>query len=214
MLAALNCFFKEVGWLDCVVKVVKIQRRAFRSQERELTRAEYLRLLKAAQQRKDMRLYYLMQTLCATGLRVSELRFITVEAVEQGSAVVSLKGKTRQILLPTALCRELKRYIRQQNISGGSVFVTRSGAPMDRSNILHAMKSLCEAAGVDRKKVFPHNLRHLFACLYYKASKDISHLADLLGHSSIDTTRIYTCVSSAEQKRQIDRLGLVIEKTA
>ena len=214
MLAALNRFFKEMGWYDCTVNVVKIQRRAFRSQERELTRTEYLRLLDAARRRKDWRLYQLMQTLCATGIRVSELRFITVEAVERGSAVVSLKGKTRQILLPATLCRELSRYAKNKGIRRGSIFVTRSGAPMDRSNILHAMKALCQGAGVDPRKVFPHNLRHLFASLYYKASKDISHLADLLGHSSIDTTRIYTQVSCAEQRRQIDRLGLVIKNTA
>lgn len=210
MLAALNRFFKEMGWYDCIVKTVKIQRQAFRSKERELSKEEYYRLLEAAKQRRDHRLYLLMQTICASGIRVSELRFITVEALNSGRATVSLKGKTRQVLLPRALVKELRRYAKERNIQHGSIFITRTGKPMDRSNILHEMKSLCEAAKVDRRKVFPHNLRHLFACLFYKASKDLSRLADLLGHSSVDTTRIYTCVSGSEQQRQIDRLGLVI----
>lgn len=210
MLAALNHFFKEMGWYDCIVKSVKIQRQAFRSKERELSKEEYYRLLEAAKQRGDRRLYLLMQTICASGIRVSELRFITVEALKSGRAIVSLKGKTRQVLLPRALVKELKHYAKERKILHGSIFVTRTGKPMDRSNILHEMKSLCEAANVDRRKVFPHNLRHLFACLFYKASKDLSRLADLLGHSSVDTTRIYTCVSGLEQQRQIERLGLVI----
>lgn len=209
MLAAINCFFKQMGWYDCIVKAVRIQRQAFRPRERELTKEEYYRLLDAAKDRKDTRLYLLMQTICATGIRISELRYITVEAVRRGSATVSLKGKTRQVLIPSALCRELMRYARMRAIRSGSIFVTKKGNPMDRTNILHEMKSLCEAARVDRRKVFPHNLRHLFACMFYKASKDISRLADLLGHSSIDTTRIYTCVSGAEQRRQIERLGLI-----
>lgn len=210
MLAALNCFFKEMGWYDCVVKAVKVQRQVFRSREREMTRAEYIRLLEAARKRKDTQLYLLMQTICSTGIRVSELRFVTVEAVKAGRATVSLKGKTRQVLLPSALCRELKRYAKERGIAAGNIFVTKSGKPLDRSNILHAMKRLCETAKVKRSKVFPHNLRHLFATLYYKASKDISRLADLLGHSSINTTRIYTCVSGEEQQRQIERLGLLL----
>lgn len=209
MLAALNCFFKQMQWYDCTVKAVRIQRQAFRPKERELTKEEYYRLLEAAKERKDTRLYLLMQTICATGIRVSELRFITVEAARRGSATVFLKGKTRQILIPSALCRELMRYARTRKIRSGSIFITKRGNPMDRTNILHEMKALCESARVDRSKVFPHNLRHLFASMYYRAFKDISHLADLLGHSSIDTTRIYTCVSGAEQKRQIERLGLI-----
>ena len=211
MLAALHRFFREMGWFECIVKTLKIQREAFRSQERELHKDEYFRLLAAAKQKGDIRLYLLMQTICATGIRVSELPSITVEAVRAGRAIVSLKGKTRTVLLPAALRRELRRYIREKRIKSGSIFVTRTGKPMDRSNILHAMKALCDMAGVDRKKVFPHNLRHLFACLFYQKEKDISRLADLLGHSNINTTRIYTCVSGDEQQRQIDRLGLVIE---
>ena len=210
MLAAVNRFLKEAGRYDCVVRTLKIQRQAFRSEERELSKAEYFRLLEAAKKRNDTRLYMLMQTICATGIRVSELPFITVEAVKCGSAIVSLKGKTRQVLIPAALCKKLKRYAGERGIRCGSIFVTRSGKPMDRSNILHGMKALCKEANVGVRKVFPHNLRHLFACLYYKASKDISRLADILGHSSINTTRIYTSVNGTEQQRQIERLGLVI----
>lgn len=210
MLAAINRFFKEMGWFNCVVKPLKVQRQAFRSKERELTKNEYFRLLKAAKQQNRNRLYLLMQTLCATGIRVSELSFITVQAVRTGRAIVSLKGKTRTVLIPSALCRELNRYARGKGITSGSIFVTRNGRSMDRSNILHEMKTLCETAGVERNKVFPHNLRHLFACLFYKEEKDLSRLADLLGHSNVNTTRIYTCVSGEEQVRQIEKLGLIM----
>lgn len=213
MLASVNSFLKTVGLRECVVKALKIQRQTFRARERELSKEEYFRLLAAAKRRKDPRLNLLLQTICATGIRVGELRFITVDAIHQGKAVVSLKGKTRQVLIPSALCRELKRYIRMRGIHAGSVFISKHGNPLDRSNILHEMKSLCEEAHVERGKVFPHNLRHLFACIYYKASKDISRLADILGHSSINTTRIYTSVSCEEQKREIERLGLLIQNT-
>lgn len=211
MLAAVNRFFREMGWFGCIVKALKIQREAFRSKERELSKEEYFRLLEAAKENGNTRLYLLMQTLCATGIRVSELPFITVEAVRSGQAIVSLKGKTRRILLTAALRRELSRYIKERGLKSGSVFVTKSGRPMDRSNILHEMKALCDAAGVDRKKVFPHNLRHLFACLFCQKEKDPIRLADLLGHSNVNTTRIYTCVSGDEQERQIEQLGLVME---
>jgi len=210
MLAAINSFFKEMGWYDCVVKAVKIQRQAFREKTRELTKEEYYRLLETAKRKKDTRLYLLMQTICATGIRVSELRFITIEAIRQGKATVSLKGKTRQVLIPKALIKELSRYASERRIKSGSIFITRKGNPVDRSNILHDMKALCSAANVERTKVFPHNLRHLFACIYYRAEKDLSRLADLLGHSNVNTTRIYTSISGDEQQRQIDRLGLVI----
>lgn len=210
MLAAVNRFLKEMGWYDCVVKRVKIQHQAFRSGEKELTKAEYIRLLQAARQRGDTRLYLLMQTVCSTGIRISELRFITVEAVRQGRATVTLKGKTRQVLLPKALIRELTPYINIRGIQSGSVFVTKTGKPMDRSNICSSMKLLCRTARVDPRKVYPHNLRHLFAYQYYKAEKNLSNLADLLGHSSVNTTRIYTSTSGMEHQRQIDRLGLVI----
>lgn len=210
MLASINSFFKKMSWYDCVVKSLRVQQAAFRPPERELTKAEYYRLLQTAKAQGNERLYLLMQTLCGTGIRISELPFITVEAVTAGRARVTLKGKTRAILLPAALCRELRRYTRARRIRTGSVFVTRGGRPVDRSNVFREMKAICTEAGVDPRKVFPHNLRHLFACTYYQAEKDISHLADLLGHSSINTTRIYLMKSSAEQAHQLEHLGLVI----
>lgn len=210
MLASINSFFKKMSWYDCVVKSLRVQQAAFRPPERELTKAEYYRLLHTAKAQGNERLYLLMQTLCGTGIRVSELPFITVEALAAGRARVTLKGKTRTILLPAALCRELRRYTRARRIRTGSVFVTSGGRPVDRSNVFREMKALCAEAGVDPRKVFPHNLRHLFACTYYQAEKDISHLADLLGHSSINTTRIYLMKSSTEQARQLEHLGLVI----
>lgn len=210
MLASINSFFKKMSWYDCVVKSLRVQQAAFRPPERELTKAEYYRLLQTAKAQGNERLYLLMQTLCGTGIRISELPFITVEAVTAGRARVTLKGKTRAILLSAALCRELRRYTRARRIRTGSVFVTRGGRPVDRSNVFREMKAICTEAGVDPRKVFPHNLRHLFACTYYQAEKDISHLADLLGHSSINTTRIYLMKSSAEQARQLEHLGLVI----
>ena len=210
MLAAINSFFKENGWYDCVVKAIKIQKEAFRSGNKELNRDEYYRLLHAAKRQGKRRLYMLMQTICSTGIRVSELEYITVEALHTRRAIVSLKGKTRTVILPIELCRELKVYIKERNIKSGTIFVTRSGKPMNRSNIWQEMKELCEAAGVDREKVFPHNLRHLFACTYYQIKKDITHLADILGHSNINTTRIYTLISGEEQEKQISKLGLVV----
>ncbi len=209
MLAAVNYYLRLTGRSDCTVKAFKLQGEAFRREERELTKEEYFRLLEAARRKRDTRLYLLMETICATGIRVSELRFITVQALRSRQAAVSLKGKTRTVLLPGQLCRELLRYARDRGIKSGSVFVTRSGRPMDRNNILHAMKALCRLARVAASKVFPHNLRHLFAVTYYQAERDICHLADLLGHSSINTTRIYTSVSQAEQRHNIERLGLL-----
>lgn len=211
MLAAINRFFKEVGWYECIVKSVRVQRQNFRDDNKELTKEEYYMLLETARKKGRYRLYYMLQAICATGIRVSELQFITVEAVHQGRAVVTLKGKTRTVLIPSALCEELSFYAKKRGVTSGSVFVTRNGEPLDRSNILHEMKALCDAAGVDREKVFPHNLRHLFACSYYHEVKDLSRLADLLGHSSVNTTRIYTSVSGMEQAKQIEKLGLVVQ---
>lgn len=210
MLAALNCFFKAAGWYDCIVKLLKIQKEAFRDQQQELTREEYYRLLKTARKKGSQRMYLLMQTICSTGIRVSELRYITVEALKRGQARVTSKGKMRTVLLPGSLRKILLAYVRKTGLAEGSIFVTRGGRPMDRSNICHAMKDLCKEAGVEREKVFPHNLRHLFACTYYKVKKDLSHLADILGHSNINTTRIYTLASGKEQIRQIETLGLVV----
>ncbi len=210
MLAAVNTFFKENGWYDCVVKSLKIQKETFRSSERELTKEEYMRLLRTAARKGNQRLYLLMQTICSTGIRVSELPYITVEALYTRRAVVSLKGKTRIVILPKELCRELMHYIKEKNIQSGSIFITRNGNAMNRSNIWKEMKELCREAGIGAKKVFPHNLRHLFACTYYRLEKDITHLADILGHSNINTTRIYTLVSGEEQEKRIELLGLVV----
>lgn len=212
MLAAVNSFLRFLDCGSCVVKSFKVQKEVFRSRERELTKEEYIRLLEAAERKGSRRLELIMQTLCATGIRISELPFITVEALHTRRAAVSLKGKTRTVILPRELCAELKRYAREKGIGGGSIFVTRSGKPMDRSNVLHSMKALCREANVDKDKAFPHNLRHLFAVTFYKMEKDVCHLADLLGHSSINTTRIYTQISSEEQEEQICSMGLVIWK--
>ena len=210
MIAAVNSFLRAAGREDCAVKFFKVQSTAFRARDRELTREEYIRLVEAAKKKGKKCLSLIMQTICATGIRISELRFITVEALHVRQATVSLKGKTRTVILPVELCIELKRYIREKKITSGSIFVTRTGKPIDRSNILHGMKALCEAAKVLKSKVSPHNLRHLFALTYYKVERDICHLADLLGHSNINTTRIYTMVSCEEQEQQIDCLGLFI----
>ena len=207
-LASLNRFFSYCRWTDLRVRSLKIQRRVFASEERELTRGEYERLLMVAQ-RKSQRLYLLMQAICSTGIRVSELRFITVDAVKKRRAEIRCKGKCRSVLLPEKLCRMLERYLSEKKITGGSVFVTKNGKPLDRSNVWADMKSLCRAAGVAERKVFPHNLRHLFARTYYSMQRDVVRLADILGHSSIDTTRIYTMESGEIHRRQIQGLGLL-----
>lgn len=208
--AAVNCFLRTAGCEGCSVKSFKVQKNVFRTKERELTKEEYIRLVKTAQRHGKRQLGMLIQTICATGIRISELPYVTVEALYTRRAVVSLKGKTRIVLIPAELCRELTAYVRAENIRSGSIFVTRNGKPLDRSNIFHSMKKLCEDAEVDRDKVFPHNLRHLFAVTYYKAEKDVCHLADILGHSSINTTRLYTIISCEEQEQQINGLGLLI----
>lgn len=209
MLVALGCFFHFLGWEDCRVRLFKCQRRVFRDRARELSREEYLRLVAAARRRGDARLALLLQALCSTGIRVSEHRFITAEAARTGRARVCNKGKERLVLLPRELCRALRDYCRAQGIRSGAVFVTRGGNPLDRSNIWAMMKALCRAAGVEPGKVFPHNLRHLFAVSYYALDKDVVRLADLLGHASIDTTRIYIATSGDEQARRLSRLRLI-----
>ena len=209
VLSSLNSFFTYNEWYDCKVKSLKIQKQIFASKDKELTKAEYERLLDAAKSKKNERLYLLMQTICSTGIRVSELRFVTVAAVNTGVASINCKGKLRQVFLPKALCKVLARYIREQKITSGSVFISRTGKPLDRSNIWSDMKNLCESAGVSKDKVFPHNLRHLFARTYYSLQKDIVRLADILGHSSINTTRIYTMETGEVHKRQIEKMGLL-----
>ncbi len=207
MLASLNVFLKFIKKFDCTVKSIKLQRQMF--SDKELTKAEYERLLIAAEKKKNKRLYYLMQSICSTGIRVSEHKYITAEAVEKGSVQINLKGKMRVVILPKTLCKMLKKYIKEENIKSGSVFITKNGKPLDRSNIWNDMKKLCESAGVDKEKVFPHNLRHLFARTYYSLQKDISRLADILGHTSINTTRIYTIESGEVHRRQIERMNLL-----
>lgn len=210
MLSALNSLFRFLGWEECRVKFLKIQRRLFREERRDLSRFEYNRLLEAARELGRDRLALLMETICGTGIRVSEVRYITVEAARDGKAEIALKGKIRTILLPGKLCRKLLKYARKQKTASGEIFLTKGGKALSRRQIWAEMKRLCKHAGVEPSKVFPHNLRHLFATTFYRACKDISHLADLLGHSSVETTRIYLVASGAEHVRQIERLGLVI----
>lgn len=210
ILAAVNGFFRFMGWKDIAVKLLKIQKALFCDERRELTRAEYARLVSAAQKVGNERLSLVMQTICATGIRVSELRFITVEAVTTGRAELCNKGKRRTVFLPGRLRRLLRKYLQKQKKTAGAVFTTRTGRPLDRSNIWRDMKALCESAGVEPGKVFPHNLRHLFARTFYSMEKDLSRLADILGHSSVNTTRIYTAESGLVHARQVERMGLVL----
>lgn len=210
MLAAVNSFLDFLGCPEQKVKPVKCQRTIFRAKERELTKAEYLRLLETARRQGKNRLFLIMETLCATGIRISELKYVTVQAAQTGQAVVRCKGKCRVILIPRKLCGQLMKWAKTQKIASGPVFQTKGGKPMDRSNIWREMKSVCSAAGVDSRKVFPHNLRHLFAVAFYQAEKDIAKLADVLGHASISTTRIYIMETGAEHERQLARLGLVV----
>lgn len=210
MLAAVNGLFDFLGKSSQKVKPVKCQRAIFRAKERELTKEEYLRLLNAAKRCGKNRLLLIMETVCATGIRVSELQYITVQAVRDGRSIVNCKGKCRVILIPRKLCRQLLSWAQENQISAGPVFQTCRGKPVDRSNIWRGMKALCEAAGVDPRKVFPHNLRHLFAVLFYRSEKDIARLADVLGHASINTTRIYIMETGEEHERQISRLGLIL----
>lgn len=208
MLASLNSLLDFLGWGDCKVKSLKIQRQTYCAEEKELTKAEYLRLLEASRNQPQLNL--IMQTICGTGIRVSELKYFTVEAVRRGEIVVNCKNKTRTILLPGKLKKLLLDYAKKNNIQSGAIFVTRNGKPVNRSNIWAQMKKLCESAGVKPSKVFPHNLRKLFARTFYGIEKDIAKLADILGHSSINTTRIYIMTTGTEHRRKIERLGLVV----
>lgn len=208
-LAALNGFFRFSGWLDCVVKPLHIQRRVFSSADKELSREEYKRLVTAARQKKDTRLALLLQLMASTGIRVSEIRYVTAEAVREKSICIRLKGKVRTILLPEQLCKRLETYRKERNICSGPLFLTRTGRAMDRREIWAQMKGLCRSAGVSESKVFPHNLRHLFARSFYAEQKDIAKLADLLGHSNLETTRIYLLSSGQEHRRILDRLCLI-----
>lgn len=208
MLASINSLLAFLGWTDCRVKNMKVQRSIYCGEDKELTKEEYLRLLEAA--KKSPRMNLLLQTICGTGIRISELRYFTVEAVRLGEISVSCKNKTRTILLPRKLKKLLLEYAENHNIRSGAIFITRNGRPMNRSNIWSQMKKLCKDAGVKSSKVFPHNLRRLFARTFYSIEKDIAKLADILGHSSIDTTRIYIMTTCSEHRRKIERLGLVV----
>ena len=209
MLSALNSFFRFAGW-DIKLKFLKIQHQLFRDPARELSRAEYDRLIVTARESGQKRLALIMETLCATGIRISELRYITVEAAKKGRTTIALKGKIRTILLPTKLCRKLVKYAKKQKFASGEVFLTKSGKSITRRQVWYELKRLCHSAGVEPSKVFPHNLRHLFATVFYKKNQDIVQLADLLGHSSIETTRIYLVSSGKEHQDRLNRLGLII----
>ena len=210
MLAAVNSFLNFVGCGEIRVKPFKIQRTLFIPEEKELCRNEYLHLIEAAKQQKNKRLMLIVETICATGIRVSELKFITAESVITGRAEIKCKGKLRTVFLPPQLCKLLKKYIQEQKITAGAVFITRNGKQLDRSNIWRDMKKLCSLTMISPQKVFPHNLRHLSARTYYSLEKDLSRLADILGHSNVNTTRIYTIESGQTHARQIERLNLVI----
>lgn len=210
VLASLNCFFALFGWHELRVKTVKLQRQIYRPEEKELTKAEYVRLLSAARVLGKRRLNLLIQTICGTGIRVGELKYITVEAVRCGEATVTLKGKTRSVFIVRELQKKLLRYAAERGIRSGSIFITRTGKAMSRTNVWREMKSLCSVAGVDPQKVFPHNLRHLFARIFYGIEKDIVKLADILGHSSIDTTRIYVISTGAEHRKRMENMHLIL----
>lgn len=209
MLASINSLFAFLGWHELKVKSIKLQRQIYCPEEKELTKAEYLRLVNTAKQKGNERLCLLIQTICSTGIRVSELPYITVEAVRHGAAVVSLKGKTRSVFIVRELQKKLLRYAAEHKITSGAIFVTRNGKPMSRTNIWREMKNLCSEAGVSTRKIFPHNLRHLFARTFYGIEKDIAKLADILGHSNINTTRIYIISTGDEHRKKLESMRLV-----
>ncbi len=208
-LAALHNFFDYVGWTDCRVKYLKIQRRVFRDASQEMNKAEYVRLVQEAYRQGNDRLALVIETICSTGIRVSELKYITVAAVEKNRADIQLKGKCRTILITGKLAKKLKHYIKKQKIASGEVFLTEGRKSMSRRQIWYEMKKLSNGAQVEPKKIYPHNLRHLFARTFYKSCRDIVRLADVLGHSSIDTTRIYLITTGAEYEKELECLGLV-----
>lgn len=210
MLASINSLFSFLGWHDLRVKSLKLQQQVFCPEEKELTKAEYARLCKTAERRHNERLNLILQTICGTGIRVSELQFITVEAVKNGEAIVNCKAKTRAVFIVKELKQKLLRYAAEQNIKSGMIFVTRTGKPISRTNIWREMKDLCEEANVNPKKVFPHNLRHLFARVFYGIEKDIAKLADILGHSSINTTRIYIISTGTEHRKRMENMRLIL----
>ena len=210
MLASINSLFVFLGWQELKVKSIKLQQQIYCPEERELTKAEYTRLCRAAKHKRNERLNLILQTICGTGIRVSELQFITVEAARRGEASVSCKAKTRSVFIVKELQKKLLRYAAERNIKSGMIFVTRKGKPLSRTNIWREMKNLCIEAEVNPKKVFPHNLRHLFARVFYGIEKDIAKLADILGHSSIDTTRIYIISTGTEHRKRMENMRLIV----
>lgn len=210
MLASINSLFLFLGWHDLKVKALKLQKQVYCPEEKELTKAEYTRLCRTAERKHNERLNLILQTICGTGIRVSELQFITIEAVKHGEAVVRCKGKTRAVFIVRELRQKLLRYAAEQNIQSGMIFVTRTGKPISRTNIWWEMKALCVEADVNPQKVFPHNLRHLFARVFYGIEKDIAKLADILGHSSINTTRIYIISTGIEHRRRMENMHLIL----
>ena len=210
IIASINALFGFMGITDCKLKSLKLQQQIYCPEDKELTRAEYIRLVNAAKQKGNERLNLIIQTICGTGIRVSELQFITAQAIRKGEATVSLKGKTRSVFIIKDLQKKLLRYIAEQKITEGAVFITRTGKPISRTNIWREMKALCESVGVNPKKVFPHNLRHLFARTFYSIEKDIAKLADILGHSSINTTRIYIISTGNEHQRRMEQMRMII----
>lgn len=210
MLASINSFFSFFGWNDLKVKSLKLQQQVFCPEEKELTKAEYTRLCRTAERKHNERLNLILQTICGTGIRVSELQYITVEAVKHGEAVVNCKSKTRSVFIVKELRQKLLRYAAEQGIKSGMIFVTRTGKPISRTNIWREMKALCVEANVNPQKVFPHNLRHLFARVFYGIEKDIAKLADILGHSSINTTRIYIISTGTEHRQRMENMRLII----
>jgi len=209
-LTALNCFFEYMGWHECKVKTCKVQKTAFAAENKYLTKNEYKRLVSSARKKGNMRLAFILNTICSTGIRISELSSITVEGVKKGKVMIHNKGKIRTILIPLELQKELKLYIIQKKIEAGAIFCTASGKTVDRSNVWREMKALYAEAEVEAEKIFPHNLRHLFAQCFYALKKDIATLADVLGHSSIETTRIYIRTTCEEHRKELEQLGLVV----
>ena len=210
MIAALNAFFRFAEWYDCMIRQFKVQKKVFCEEDKELKESDFRRLIGAAERKKNDRLCMVIQTICGTGIRVSELSYFTVEGVKSGTVIITCKGKTRKVMIVKKLKAKLLAYAKRHRITNDQIFITKNGKPLDRSNIWREMKKLCKSAGVCAKKVFPHNLRHLFARVFYKIEKDIAKLADILGHSSINTTRIYIVSTGEEHRRQLESMRLII----
>lgn len=211
MLSSINSFFEFMEWYNCKVKTIKLQQEIYRSEERELTEEEYIQLVKVAEKSGDKQLSLILQTICSSGIRISELSFITIKAAKQGETVVKCKGKTRKIFLLPQLCKKLMIYAEKARVNHGAIFLGKNGKPIHRTTVWRKMKTLCKTANINPSKVFPHNLRHLFARVFYKIEKDIAKLADILGHSNINTTRIYIMSTGNEHKKRIEQMHLLLD---